>query len=129
EILSCLVSVSMLLIIIAILYPRRGLPLPHWPYGISINAIIAVLVVVLKIAILLVTAKGLGHLKFTWLQHQRPLLDLETYDMASRGPWGSLSLLLVTRHRHVGASIGAALTLLALAVEPFTQQILRYHSC
>lgn len=129
EILSCLLAVSMLCIIIAVLYPRRGLPLPHWPYSISINAVIAVLVVILKIAILLVTAEGLSHLKFTWFKHQRPLVDLETYDMASRGPWGSLSLLLVIRHRHVGASMGAAVTLLALAVEPFTQQILRYHSC
>ena len=49
--------------------------------------------------------------------------------MASRGPRGSLQLMLAIRDYHIVASIGAFVTVTALAIDPFTQQTLRYYSC
>ena len=95
-------------VILAIVYPRQGLPLPQWPYSISVNSLIAVLTVIMKAAVLLVTAEGLSQLKWQWFRRERPLAHLVTYDKASRGPWGSLELMLELRHtphRHLDWSI------------------------
>ena len=83
----------------------------------------------MKAAILLVTAEGLSQLKWQRFRKERPLLHLVTYDMAIRGPWGSLQLMLAIRHYYIVASISAFATVAALAIDPFTQQILRYYSC
>lgn len=129
EISCCILATAMLFAVVAIVYPRQGLPLPQWPYSISVNSLIAVLTVIMKAAVLLVTAEGLSQLKWQWFGRERPLVDLVTYDKASRGPWGSLELMLKLRHHHIVTSIGAFVTVMALAIDPVTQQILRYYSC
>jgi hypothetical protein len=48
-------------------------------------------------------------------------------DAASRGPLGS-AILLFTLHARPLASLGAAITILALAFDPFIQQIVQYPS-
>jgi hypothetical protein len=48
-------------------------------------------------------------------------------DSASRGPLGSTILLFSLRARPL-ASFGAIITILALAFDPFIQQILQYSS-
>lgn len=115
--------------VIATLYPHQGKPLPKWPYHLSVNTVISIYVVVLKSTILLVTAEGLGQLKWQWLQRSRPLRDLVQYDDATRGPLGALGLLWRLRLREPLSSIGALITLLVLVVDPFTQQVIRYYDC
>lgn len=83
EVGCCVLAVAVLFAIVAITYPRQGLPLPQWPYSISINSLIAVLAVIMKAAVLLVTAEGLSQLKWIWFKRGRPLSDLVTYDMVS----------------------------------------------
>jgi hypothetical protein len=97
-------------------YPYRDRPLPQWPYSLSINSLISVYAVILKAAILLILAQGkafklvayrtgthlllgLGHLKWSWFKHPRPLADLGTYDDASRWSLGAVSLLWTLRGR------------------------------
>ena len=53
--------------------------------------------------------------------------DIQTFDSASRGPWGSASLLF-SRHCCSFASAGALTTILALAFDPFIQQVLTHPS-
>jgi hypothetical protein len=48
-------------------------------------------------------------------------------DAASRGPLGSAILLLALRTRPL-ASLGAVITIFAVAFDPFIQQIIRYPS-
>lgn len=129
EILCCLIIIAAMGAIIAIVYPHQNLPLPEWPYNISINSLLAVIVVAMKTAMLLVTAEGLSQLKWAWFKRRRPLQDLTRYDRASRGPWGSLLLLWTLRGRNIVASIGAFVTLAALAIDPFAQQVVRYYQC
>jgi hypothetical protein len=46
-------------------------------------------------AIVLVTAEVVSQLKWTWFQKRtRPLKDMVTFDEASRGPWGSIKILV-----------------------------------
>ena len=129
EMSACLLFNTALVAIIATLYPHQGKPLPDWPYRLSVNTLVSIYGVVLKGTILLVTAEGLGQLKWRWLQDDRPLGDLVNYDQATRGPIGALTLLWRLRLRHPLSSVGALLTLVVLAVDPFTQQIIHYYEC
>lgn len=54
------------------------------------------------------------------------LIDFNTIDEASRGPYGSLSLLTQANGRSHLAYAGAIIIVTSLAVEPFTQQVLTY---
>ncbi|EKG16900.1 hypothetical protein MPH_05881 [Macrophomina phaseolina MS6] len=73
-------------------------------------------------------AEGISQLKWYWFNEPQPLIDLDRFDTASRGPWGSLLLLFHTR-KHYLASLGAFITIAALAVDPFSQQVLQYYDC
>ena len=44
---------------------------------------------------------GIGQLKWLWIKHARSLLDFVDFDIASRGPLGSLLLLVRLRSRYV----------------------------
>jgi hypothetical protein len=87
---------------------------------------------------------GLCQLKWLWFRDPHPMLDLERFDRASRGPWGAFLLLLRLRPQYVHAphelhlsspkcsylaTFGAVLSIVALAIDPFSQQIIRYYSC
>lgn len=44
------------------------------------------------------------------------------------GPWGSLLLIFILKSRDL-AVVGTILTISAMAVDPFTQQIVQFYSC
>ena len=129
EIISCVLLLGSFLAVVATLQPYEGRPLPRWPYRLSINALISVYIVILKGSMLLVTAEGLSQLKWRWFDQERPLKDLLTYDHASRGPWGSLTLLWRLRGRQFASSCGAFITVAALIIDPFTQQVVDTYEC
>ncbi|KAF7510845.1 hypothetical protein GJ744_005945 [Endocarpon pusillum] len=129
EIGACLICIVALLAITATLYPHRHKPLPQWPYSITVNSLVAIYAVVLKAAILLVTAEGLSQLKWTWFKCGRPLEDFVKYDQASRGPLGAVNLLWRLRAQHPLSSCGALITIIVVAIDPFAQQIVRYYVC
>lgn len=73
-------------------------------------------------ALLFTVATVIGQLKWPWILGQRTLIDLQTFDDASRGPLGCIKLL-TTR---VGLSftlLGAIITIGSLAFDPFLQQL------
>ncbi|ERF76803.1 hypothetical protein EPUS_07983 [Endocarpon pusillum Z07020] len=78
---------------------------------------------------LLVATEGLSQLKWRWFDQNRPLKDLLRYDDASRGPWGALMLLGWLRGRQWTSSCGALITVAALIVDPFAQQVLSTYDC
>lgn len=119
--------------------------LPHWPFKITINALIAVFTAVLKATIILPIAEGLSELKWMWFFTSRPVIDMDRFDRASRGPWGSFLLFFLSNtngstHAVGGAwrrflspclsfftsirlqtYLGALITVVALAIHPFSQ--------
>ena len=115
---------------LVLLFEIDNKPLKNWIItnaDITPNALVSVLSTVTKTAILLPIAEGISQLEWTYFQ-QRPhrLADLQMFDEASRGPWGAVILMLRVRTGAVVATIGAILTLLTLAMDRFSQQVLSY---
>ncbi|MCJ1470976.1 hypothetical protein MMC07_009624 [Pseudocyphellaria aurata] len=128
EILSLVIAILSLAAIYITLAIHSNRPLPQWPKAISINSLISIFTVVLKATLLMPVAEGIGQLKWHWFHQPRSLIDLDRVDAASRGPWGSF-LLIFTTYRHSLAVFGALITIIALAIGPFSQQVLQYDEC
>ncbi|KAI0436476.1 hypothetical protein F4803DRAFT_223442 [Xylaria telfairii] len=128
EIGALLISAATLGGIVVTLTLHADRPLPQWPFGITINALVSTLSTISKSALLMALGAAIGQRK--WIRLSRgvnPLSDLEVYDEASRGPWGSLSLLRSVGVRDI-SSLGAVITILSLAIDPFLQQITKFES-
>lgn len=59
ELLCCILVLATLLAITATLYPFSGKPLPQWPYGLSINTLLSIYVLMMKAAMLFLVAQGM----------------------------------------------------------------------
>ncbi|KAH9827418.1 acid phosphatase protein [Teratosphaeria destructans] len=128
ELLSLLVSATCIGAITILLAHFDNKPLPAWGYGLTLNGIISILSGVAKASLVLPVAETISQLKWHWFwDRQRPIMDFERYDSASRGPWGSLVMLCNVRRWSLGA-LGAAITIATLAVEPCLQQLPAYPS-
>ncbi|CAI0650446.1 unnamed protein product [Colletotrichum noveboracense] len=128
EVLSIAVATVALAAMFITLLLHQDRTLPKWPSMITINALIAVFSAILKACLMMPIAEGLSQLKWLWYEKPRPMKHIAQWDMASRGPWGSLLLIFVLRGRNL-AVFGAILTIFAMAVDPFAQQIVHYYSC
>jgi len=113
-------------LIIAILAVMNNRALDRWTLPIQPNSLIAVFTTIGKTGLLLAVTESLSQLK--WLHFERPrnLAHLQLFDDASRGPWGAAVFLWGTRGRAKLAALGAIITIAALAIEPFAQQILEF---
>lgn len=115
--------------IVAVLSAFEHKPIPQWRYGLTLNTMISIFVVVLKASMLSVASQCLSHLKWLCFRAKHQLLDFANYDRASRGPLGSLQLLWKLRTRDVIASLGAFITVAALLIDPFAQQVIGSYGC
>ena len=78
---------------------------------------------------LMVVGQGLGQLKWQHFeQRPRRLVDFEVFENASRGLWASLRLLYYINWKALAGSAGAVITILALAMDPFAQQVISFGS-
>jgi hypothetical protein len=129
ELGAVFVSFICMALIITILFIMDGKPLRDWKLPIQPNSLVAIFSTVAKSALLVPVAESVGQLKWDYF-HDRPrtVRHMQIFDEASRGPWGALTLLYRTRGRSVLAGYAAAITVLMLAFEPFTQQIIKVHS-
>ncbi|KAI5917285.1 hypothetical protein F4810DRAFT_716590 [Camillea tinctor] len=123
------VSVSCMVAIIAILFMTSGKALSAWSFPIAPNSLVSVFSTLAKSALMVSVAACLGQLKWIYFgQKRRELSDFEAFEEASRGPWGALMFLWCVRFRAKLALFAALITLVALAFDPFTQQILQFPS-
>ncbi|KAE8451714.1 hypothetical protein EG329_003171 [Mollisiaceae sp. DMI_Dod_QoI] len=107
ELLGSIISVACFAGIVVTLMVHENHPLPSWPFGITINALISTLSTISKSALLATVAAAISQRKWARFSNgANPLSDLEI-DMVS---------------------LGAVITLLTLAVDPFTQQILSFEN-
>lgn len=130
EILCTSLSVLCLVALAVLLKVFDKQPLPQLSYGVTFNSIISILVTVSRTSLGVATAAGISQLKWHWYLRERcttgkSMLDIQLYDDASRGPWGSL-VFLFTPHAWSWASIGAIATIITLTLDPFAQQLARY---
>lgn len=118
------ISISALCIsgIAVVIYIFNGKTAPQIPYGITLNTIIAILATASRSMLIYTVSTAIGQLKWCLFRGKnRVLEDVQTMDAASRGPLGSIILLFVGGfHARPLASIGAVITVLALAFDPST---------
>jgi hypothetical protein len=119
--------------VVSLLLALDGKPYDKWRIAnlhVTPNALLAIFSAACKTSLYLIVAEGTGQLKWLHFQ-QRPrwLLDLQVFDEASRGPLEALKLLGQSiRSRAAIASLDALVTVLAIAVDPFAQQILSFQT-
>ncbi|KAK5739083.1 hypothetical protein LTR17_005603 [Elasticomyces elasticus] len=125
EIIAITFSTACIVAIAAVLKFYEGKSTPRLPYGITLNAVISILATASRSLLIFTVAAAIGQSKWCWYRRERGVNDIQSFDEASRGPWGSVMLLFSRRAQSL-AAMGAAITVLALAFDPFVQQILTY---
>lgn len=121
-----LLSIACEVAIITVLACMNHKPLSRWKSKVSLNATISIFSTIAKSAMLVPVAECISQLKWTHFETRRRLNDLEVFDKSSRGPLGSLDFLQAIGFRSPLASLGALIVFVALAIDPFTQQILSF---
>ncbi|KAL0933653.1 uncharacterized protein CTRU02_210452 [Colletotrichum truncatum] len=125
ELVWSLVSILCLVALVTVLSSYDGKPLPNWPAGFTLNTVIAFISTVCRTAFVLPVVEGLSQYKWNWYKSPRPLADFQIFDQASRGPWGSLKLLVTTKGRIVGL-MSAIILVSGIATSTLTQSIVTY---
>lgn len=98
--LWCLLSVGIIFAMVILLHRYDQQPRPRWPAELTLNTVVAVLATMCRAITVIPISEGIFQLKWSWfVRSKRPLRDLYAFDQASRGPWGSLQLLITTRGR------------------------------
>lgn len=129
ELVALLFSVTCTIAMSIILSSYDGKATPNIPGGLTLNAIVSILATSSKTALIFSLSNSLGQLKWVWLNgdSSKSLVDAEVFDDASRGPLGAVVMLYSHATRSF-ASFGSLLILLALAFDPFVQQVVRYEN-
>ncbi|KAJ5585742.1 hypothetical protein N7450_005529 [Penicillium hetheringtonii] len=126
ELLALILSTGFLIAIIAILAHYNHQPQPNWD-RVSLNSVISWLSALSKACVIFCISESLGQLKWVWFaQKRRPISDLQYFDSASRGTWGSLQLIWSLRAKKFAASASLAVVL-AIAFDPFMQNLIHYY--
>ena len=76
--------------------PKWHAPVPgrEKPFRLTLNSLLSILSTFGSICAMIPVTKCLGQLKYLWfMEKDRTLADLETFDSASRGKFGSAQLL------------------------------------
>lgn len=131
EIGACIVSLGCFATAVGVLasYDNKSLTSWNFVFGITLNTLIAILSTLSRTTLLVPVTSCISQLKWTHLiAAPRPLREVQVFDDASRGPWGSLELIWKLHIRTKLATWGSVITILTLAMGPFTQQLLSYPS-
>ncbi|RDW61704.1 DUF3176 domain-containing protein [Aspergillus mulundensis] len=126
ETATLILSVALLVGISCIFYKMEDQPLKNWPAPISLTATVSILTTFCSAALMHSISQCIGQLKWLYFQSgYHKLSHLETFDEASRGPWGSI--LLLTTVKWNLATIGAVITILRLSFAPLAQQVIDFY--
>jgi hypothetical protein len=99
EIIAAVVSALAMAALIGVLYRYDGRVVQDLPLSLTLNSVVAILATVSRTALMIPVASGISQWKWSWFHPHGAILrgkkleDLETFDNASRGSWGSLKLL------------------------------------
>ena len=94
EFISIALSTLSMLAVVLVCGFCNKMPLAKWPSPITPNAFIAVFIALAQAGLVMPIYSAIGQLKWIWFGvGERPLVDFETFDEASRGPIGGLKLL------------------------------------
>jgi len=126
EILWSATSLACLGAIVGVLKVYDGRGLADWPLAISLNALVAFLEALCRVALVVPLMEGMAQLRWNWFARgERPLSDFSVIDDATRGPVGSARLLAKRKGRLLGMS-GAFGLLTCFASSPLTQLAIEF---
>ena len=94
EILTWAIGTAAVVAILVLLAYFNGKPLDSWHSRLTPNAIISTLSQVAQSALMVAVASCIGQQQWVWFKQNRKLDDMKTFDDASRGPAGSILVLL-----------------------------------
>lgn len=98
ELVWCLLSVALLMGLVMVLSSFDDKPLPKLPLGLTLNTIVAILATTSRAVTVFLVGRGISQLKWNqFVGGHKPLINLQVFDDASRGPWGSLQMVFRTR--------------------------------
>ncbi|CAO2647478.1 Nn.00g084000.m01.CDS01 [Neocucurbitaria sp. VM-36] len=126
EILALALATASIAGIIGVLGYASGKAILEWQFSIQPASLVAIFSTIAKSALLVPLATCLSQLKWSYFEKARTLSRIQDFDDASRGPWGAVVFLWRIKGTALLASVGAMVTLLMLAFEPFTQQVIRF---
>ncbi|OTA93759.1 hypothetical protein M434DRAFT_72607 [Hypoxylon sp. CO27-5] len=126
ELGALVLSFSALATLVAILIYIDSRPLDQWNSTLSLNTLVSGLGAVSRTSLGFVISSCLGQVKWNWFK-KRPdnLIAFDRFDDASRGPWGSLWLIIWLRASH-WVTIGAIVTIILMGFEPFLQAVISF---
>ncbi|KAI0871872.1 hypothetical protein GGS24DRAFT_503389 [Hypoxylon argillaceum] len=128
EITAVTISLGAVGSILGILAKFNGHALPEWPYYITLNALIALLAAVTTATMNISVQNSMSQLKWIRFNESRTRLsDMDAIDEASRGTLGSIKLLFTLRGGFLG-TLGATISIIALLLGPFAQQVVTYQT-
>ena len=91
-----------LAIIAGVLFIYNNRSVPDLPDGLTLNALISLLATLAKSTLMVILATAIRQERWLWfIKRPRPLSTVDDFDEASRGPYGSLLLVLNRRGRYV----------------------------
>ncbi|RFU28333.1 hypothetical protein B7463_g8016, partial [Scytalidium lignicola] len=126
---ACLVSLLYMAAIIGVLAYEDGKQLDQWGLLIAPNAVVSFLATIAKSSFLLAIEQILSQLKWlNFLRHSSPLTDLKLFDEVSRGPLGSIKLILSKHRKALLGTTAAVVLLLAGLIDPFVQLVFSFPS-
>lgn len=128
EISAGLLAVICLTTIMIVLAVFDGKPQPEMRWGITLNALIALIVTVMKGGSLTPLMEGMAQLKWVvFARDTRPLIDFNVYDGASRGGLNALFLFWHLRRRfwREATALAALFYFLSFGVDTFAQQLIQ----
>lgn len=99
ELFAMISSLISFVAIVLVLRLHEGRPVPDWPFSITISSMISIFATIMSATMLVPIAEGISQAKWHWFQQYHVLRDMDVYDQASRGPWGSLKMLWGIRWR------------------------------
>ncbi|CAI6331202.1 unnamed protein product [Periconia digitata] len=97
--------------------------------SLTLNTIVAIIAAAAKLLLVLPVAECLGQLRWIWFARgNRHLNDFDAFDRAVRGSiWSAFEVLWMTKLRSL-VSLGAFITLFAVAIDPLSQQLIVYRT-
>ncbi|KAI0387902.1 hypothetical protein F5Y04DRAFT_274755 [Hypomontagnella monticulosa] len=124
EIGALFLSLSSLVALIVLLVCNDGHP--QWNGFLSLNTLISTLGTISRTSLGFAISSCLGQAKWNWFK-RRPdnIIIFDRFDDASRGPWGSLWLIIGLKTCN-WVCIGAVVTVILLGFEPFLQAVISY---
>lgn len=129
EVISTILSIGLIVATFSILAHFDGQVVPDWPFGISLNTLIALLSTICRALVLVVVAEVIGQKKWFWFSSApRPISHFQRFDSGSRGLLGSLRLVF-TAPGSPTALFGSLIIILSLAMGPFSQQAIKSIEC